>query len=134
MRSVKGRVRASGTWRLVVMLSSAIALGGCASMTQDVDAYYRQMAVNYKEAIDDAKIEETQLEKKAQIYAVTKDKKELRRTERELEQVRSWEEHCAREQQRFGKAAKWMETHLSSVKKHAPEDSGAAEASQDAHP
>jgi hypothetical protein len=116
------------------MLSSGIALGGCAAMTQDVDAYYRQMAVNYKEALDDAKLEETRLEKKAQVYAVTKDKKELRRTERELERVRSFEERCAREHQRFDKAAKWMETHLNSVKKGAPEASGAAGASQDAHP
>jgi acyl-[acyl carrier protein]--UDP-N-acetylglucosamine O-acyltransferase len=134
MRSVKGRVRPSGTWRFVVMVSSGVLLGGCAAVTQDVDAYYRQMAVNYKEAIDDAKVEELKLEKKAQIYAVTKDQKELRRTERTLARVRSIEERYTREQERFDKAAKWMESHLDSVKKGAPEASGAADASQDARP
>jgi hypothetical protein len=134
MRSDKGRVRASGTWRLVVMISTGFALGGCAAVTQDVDAYYRQMAVNYEEALDDARLEETKLEKKAQLFAVTKDRKELRRTERDLERVRSFEEHCIREQKRFDKAAKWMESHLASVKKRAPEASAAADASQDARP
>jgi hypothetical protein len=132
MRSDKECARATGTWRLAVLLSSGLATGGCAAVTQDVDAYYRQMAVNYKEALDDAKLEETRLEKKAQLYSVTKDKKELRRTERELEHVRSWEERCAREQRRFDQAAKWMETHLDSVKKPAAEASAVADASQDA--
>jgi hypothetical protein len=120
MRSVKGRVGVSAIGRRLVMASLAIPLCGCAAMTQDVDAYYRQMAVNFKESLDDAKREEADLEKKSKVYALTGDKKEYRKAQRELDRVRDWVQHCSYEQKRFEKAAKWMESHFDLETKDEP--------------
>jgi hypothetical protein len=121
-------------WRRLVLLTLGIWPCGCAAITQDVDAYYRQMAVNYKEAIERAKIEELSLENQSRVFAVTGDDKQHRRARRELDRVRSWEEHCAREQQRFEKAAKWMESHFDSRKSDNGKASGLPDASHAAHP
>ncbi len=112
MRSVMTRTGATGMWRRLAMLGLGLLLCGCAAVTQDVHAYYREMAGNFKEAVDDAEKEEAKLEKRRQLFAVTKDQRELHRTERDLEKVRSLKEHYTREEQRFDKAAKWMESHF----------------------
>ena len=44
----------------------ALSPAGCASMSQDVDAYYRQMAFNYKEAQEKAKMDAVTLENETQ--------------------------------------------------------------------
>ena len=69
MRSITGRPGDSTIWRRLAMAALGIPICGCAAMTQDVDAYYRQMAVNYQEAIDDAKKEESALDKKLRLSA-----------------------------------------------------------------
>jgi hypothetical protein len=121
-------------WRRLLLLALGISPCGCAAITQDVDAYYRQMAVNYKEAIERAKIEELSLENQSRVFAVTGDEKQHRRARRELERVRSWEGHCAKEQQRFEKAAKWMESHFDSGKTDDGKASVSPDASNAPHP
>jgi hypothetical protein len=121
-------------WRGLLTLSVGISSCGCAAVTQDVDAYYRQMAANYKEALDRAKIEEASLKNQSRVYAVTGDQREYRRAERELKRVQAWQEHCSREQQRFEKAAKWMESHFDRNKRADTKVSGPLDASRDASP
>jgi hypothetical protein len=97
---------------LLAIATSGVCLAGCASMTQDVDAYYRQMAYNYQEALDKAKLDTLSLENQARVLAVTGDHSKYRRTQRELGKIRRWEERCEKEQKRFEKAAEWMEAHF----------------------
>ncbi len=120
MRDGKERLSARLIWRRLAFLSLGIALTGCAAMTQDVNGYYRQMTVNYQEAIDQAKLDETSLENQSRMLLATGDQSRYRKVQRELSRVRSWEEHCAWEKQRFDKAAKWMETHFD-IDKNAKE-------------
>ena len=117
MRTGKGRLSGGRMWWRLASVSLGIALTGCAAMTQDVDAYYRQMAGNYQEAVQEAKIDELRLENQSRMLLATGDQARYRKSQRELSRVRSWEEHCAWEKQRFEKAAKWMETHFDVDKK-----------------
>lgn len=87
-------------------------LTGCAAMTQDVDAYYRQMAFNFREAADKAKLDEVALENESKVLGVTGDQSRYRKAQKQLRKIKEWEEHCAKEKVRFEKAAEWMETHL----------------------
>jgi hypothetical protein len=112
-------------------LCLGIPLAGCASITQDVDAYYRQMAVNYQDAIDRAKVDEVSVEDQSRVLAATGDQRKYRKSRRELEKIRSWEEHCAWEKKRFEKAAEWMERHFELSKRAtagAPVSAGMAAA------
>jgi hypothetical protein len=85
---------------------------GCASFSQDVDAYYRQMAYNYREAREKAKVEEVKLERASSALAATGQGGKSRRAHRELERVKSWEEKCGKQAMRFQKAAEWTEAHF----------------------
>ena len=67
---------------LVVLASS---LAGCASVSQDVDAYYRQMAYNYKEAEEKARMEAITLENETKVLATTGDFSKLKASSAELE-------------------------------------------------
>ena len=62
---------------------SVLALGpaGCTSMSQDVDAYYRQMAVNYKEAAEKARMDEIALENETKVLATTGDFANLKKSQ-----------------------------------------------------
>ncbi len=115
--------------RKLVMPIAMIALGaplvGCASYSQSVDAYYRQMASNYADALNQAKIREIAVEKQAKVLAATGDSR-YHKYERELKSLRKWQEHCAWEQQRFEKAANWMEAHM--VQQQKDDDSELDEA------
>jgi hypothetical protein len=105
--------------RLLAPLFLGPCLAGCATVAQDVDAYYRQMAVNFREAHDKAKLEETSLENVSRMLLATGDTASYRKTQRRLERTRSWESHCAKEEERFQKAAAWMESHFA-LEKSAP--------------
>jgi len=94
------------------LLALAAGLSGCASFSQDVDAYYRQMAYNYREAQEKAKVEEVQLERMSSALASTGQTGKSRRAHRELERVKSWEEKCGKQAIRFQKAAEWTEAHF----------------------
>ena len=52
---------------------AGLCLAGCASVSQDVDAYYRQMAYNYKEAEEKAKMDAVALENETKVLATTGD-------------------------------------------------------------
>jgi hypothetical protein len=123
MRYGKGRLHGGRVWRRLGILSLGISVTGCAAVSQDVDAYYRQMAINYQEAIDKAKLDETSLENQSRVMLTTGDQSKYRKAQRELGHIRSWEEHCAWEKKRFEKAAKWMENHFDIPKKAADESS-----------
>jgi hypothetical protein len=112
MKGAMDRPGAGPIARRMAALCLGISLAGCAAMTQDVDAYYRQMAVNYQEALDKAKIDEISVEHQAQVLAATGDKAKYRKYHRELGKIREWEERCAKEKKRFEKAAEWMESHF----------------------
>src|SRR5262245_27933858 len=96
----------------IALIGLAPCLGGCASVSQDVDAYYRQMAYNYKEAQDNARLKEVTLESEAKVLAATGDFKRYRKNQRELGRVKSWEARCEKESARFKKAAEWTESHF----------------------
>jgi hypothetical protein len=112
MRGAMDRARTGSIARRMAGLCLGIPLAGCASMTQDVDAYYRQMAVNYQEAVEQAKLDETKMEHQAQVLAATGDKKMLQKCERVLAKIRKSEVDYAHQQRRFEKAADWMESHF----------------------
>jgi hypothetical protein len=112
MKGPMDRARAGSIARRMAALCLGIPLAGCATMTQDVDAYYRQMAVNYQEAAEQAKLDETKLDHQAQVLAVTGDKQKLQKSQRILAKIRKSEEDYARQQKRFEKAADWMESHF----------------------
>jgi hypothetical protein len=112
MRGPMDRARAGSVARWVAAFGLVIPLAGCASTTRSVDAYYRQMAVNYQEALDKAKLDEVALENQSKVLGATGDQSKYRKAKRQIEKIRSWEEHCAKEKKRFEKAAEWMESHL----------------------
>jgi hypothetical protein len=130
------RLRArSSVFGLVVLASS---LAGCASVSQDVDAYYRQMAFNYKEAEEKARMDAITLENETKVLATTGDFSKLKASQRRLNRVKSWEEKCEKESKRFEKAAEWMEARFHLEKPpiadkppgyHANEDTAVMQAS-----
>jgi hypothetical protein len=97
------------------LLATLLYLTGCASVSSDVDAYYRQMAYNYKEAQEKAKIDVVTLENETKVLAVTGEMRQLKRAQRRLAKIKDWEEKCGKEATRFEKAAEWTEArfHLS---------------------
>jgi hypothetical protein len=112
MKGAMDRARTGSNARWMAVLCLGIPLAGCASMTQDVDAYYRQMAVNYQEAVEQAKLDETKMEHQAQVLATTGDKKMLQKCERVIAKIRKSEVDYAHQQKRFEKAADWLESHF----------------------
>jgi hypothetical protein len=108
MKQPCGRAWVRGLPLLIMMLSMA----GCASMSQDVDLYYRQMAYNYKEAQERAKKQAVSLERQAGVMAASGDTHQLKRTQREIERIKAFEAKCAKEEKRFQKAAEWTEEHF----------------------
>jgi hypothetical protein len=110
-------LRPVGRWAwaqpaLLGLLVLPPCLAGCASVSQDVDAYYRQMAYNYKEAQEKAKIDALALEGETKTLAATGEFGKYRRAQRELNRLKQWEERCEYEANRFKKAAEWTEAHL----------------------
>jgi hypothetical protein len=103
------------------LFALAVILNGCASVSQDVDAYYRQMAYNYKEAEQKARMDAISLESESKVLAATGEMSKLRRTQRELKRVKSWEAKCDNESKRFEKAALWTEAHFHLQKPAIPD-------------
>jgi hypothetical protein len=97
---------------LLGLLVAASLFAGCASVSEDVDAYYRQMAYNYNEAKEKAKMDALTLEGQSKALASAGNLAKYRRTERELQRVKSWEARCEHQANRFKKAAEWTEAHL----------------------
>jgi len=121
----KGRSSVLG---LVVLASS---LAGCASVSQDVDAYYRQMAYNYKEAAEKARMDAITLENETKVLATTGDYSKVKSSQRRLSRVKNWEEKCENESKRFEKAAAWMEARFHLEKPPIPDKPPGYHADQD---
>jgi hypothetical protein len=119
----QARQRACVGLRFAGPVALVLAAAGCASVAQDVDAYYRQMAVNYQEARDKAKMDVTTLENESKVLAVTGDTHKLKRAQRQLSRVQAWEEKCDKESVRFEKAAEWTEAHFHLPKPARPAES-----------
>ncbi len=90
----------------------AVGMAGCASMTQEADEYYRQMAFNWRESLEKAKMDELSLDSEKKVLAATGDFRRYKRVERELGRVKAWEDKCEKQAARFEKAAVWTEAHF----------------------
>jgi hypothetical protein len=94
---------------------------GCSSMSQDVDAYYRQMAFNYREAAEKAKMDAVTLENETKVLSTTGDFSNLKKSQRRLSRIKAWEEKCDHQAERFDKAAEWTEAHFHLEKPKLPD-------------
>lgn len=118
-------------WGLFTLAALAFAPVGCTAMSQDVDAYYRQMAFNYKEAQEKAKTDAVTLENETKVLATTGDFSNLKRTQHRLARIKAWEEKCEKEAKRFEKAAEWTEAHFHLEKPRIPDQPPGSEALED---
>jgi hypothetical protein len=89
-----------------------VGMAGCASMTQEADEYYRQMAYNWREAQEKAKVDELSLDSEAKVLSATGDFRKYKRAQRELDRVKAWDAKCEKQAARFEKAAVWTERHF----------------------
>ena len=83
--------------------------------------YYRQMAYNYKEAEEKARMDAVTLENETKVLATTGDFSKLKKAQRRLSRVKAWEEKCEKEAKRFEKAAEWTEAHFHLEKPKIPD-------------
>jgi hypothetical protein len=90
----------------------AAGIAGCATMSQEADEYYRQMAYNWKEAQEKAKMDELSLDSEAKVLSATGDFRKYKRVKRELDHVKAWDAKCEKQAARFEKAAVWTEKHF----------------------
>jgi len=97
--------------RMLLLLVLVPALPGCVSAAKDVRDYYREMAYNYRAANEKAKMDAVTLEGERKMLAQNGDFQRLRRTQRELDRLKAWESKCAKQEERFEKAARWTEEH-----------------------
>ena len=95
--------------RLATVFFIAVWLAGCAAMSQDVDRYYRQMAHNYQEAEAKAKADAEVLEGKSRVVVQAGDLHTYGKVEKELARLKDWQAHCAKQRERFEKAAEKLE-------------------------
>jgi hypothetical protein len=116
----------------LALFAGALCLTGCASVASDVDAYYRDMAFNWKEAQEKAKMQVTALESESSVLAVTGELHQLKRSQRRLGRIKAWEDKCGKEATRFEKAAEWTEAHFHLAKPAIPDKPPGDEASVDA--
>ena len=94
---------------LPAILIVTACLSGCASITQDVHRYYSQMAHNYRQAEDKAKMDALTLEGESRSLLQAGDFHKYNRAQKELARIKDWQSHCARQRERFEAAAQKME-------------------------
>jgi hypothetical protein len=123
--------RSWARWVLCGLAVLALSPAGCMSMSQDVDAYYRQMEFNYKEAEEKAKMDAVKLENETKVLATTGDFSNLKKAQRRLGRVKAWEEKCEKEAKRFEKAAEWTEAHFHLKKPDMPDKPPGVDALED---
>jgi hypothetical protein len=97
--------------RVFAILVLIPVLPGCTAVATDVRDYYRQMANNYHAEMEKAKMDALTLEGESRMLAQNGDFQRFRRTERELGRIKGWEAKCAKQEDRFAKAAAWTEEH-----------------------
>ena len=99
-------VVSTSVWpRLLLLLVLSFCLSGCAAMIQDVHLYYQQMAINYKEAEEKAKLDAVTLERQSGSLLQGGELHKYNRAQKELAKIKNWQEYCARQHERFEKAA-----------------------------
>jgi hypothetical protein len=119
-------------WSFVpALFLTAVGMAGCASVAGDVDAYYRQMAYNWRESGEKAKVDEVTLNSQSNAYVATGELHRLKRTKRELERVKVWEDKCEKQANRFEKAAEWTEARFHLTRPPIPDGPASALKSQD---
>jgi hypothetical protein len=123
------RTRRAPAFLLAVPLMTA-PLAGCTAVAQDVRDYYRQMEVNYKEAKEKANVEVLTLEGESKVLATTGEFQKYRRAKREVERLKSWEDRCAKQEERFQKAAVWTEDHFHLDRPHSAQQPAAPHAGE----
>jgi hypothetical protein len=96
---------------MFVFLVLLPALPGCVAAAKDVRDYYREMAYNYRAAQEKAKMDALTLEGEKKMLAKNGDFQRLRRTQRELDRIKAWQAKCAKQEERFARAAHWTEEH-----------------------
>ncbi len=90
---------------LLSVTTAALLVSGCASIVKDVHLYYQQMAVNYKEAAEKAKLDAVILERNSGTLLQNGDPHKYNRSQRELARLKNWQEYCLKQSERFQKAA-----------------------------
>ena len=95
--------------RVAMVLVIAAWLAGCAAISQDVDRYYRQMARNFQDAEAKAKADAEILEGKSRVVVQAGDLHRYSSIQKELARLRDWQAHCAKQRERFEKAAEKLE-------------------------
>jgi hypothetical protein len=107
--------------RLATVLVVGALFAGCAAMSQDVDRYYRQMAQNFREAEAKAKGDAEIVEGKSRVVAQAGDLHTYGRLQKELARLKEWQAHCAKQRERFEKAALKLEQKSGTSKAQAAE-------------
>lgn len=108
---IRARVHA---WSLVFTIAAtAVGLSGCGAIKQDVHQYYRQMARNYQEAEEKAKLDVATLEAESRNFLQAGNVHKYNRSRKEVSRLKDWQDRCANQRQRFEKASQMFE--------HAPE-------------
>jgi hypothetical protein len=102
--------------RLATVLVIGAWLAGCAAISQDVDRYYRQMAHNFQEAEAKAKADAEILEGKSRVLVQAGDLHRYGSVQKELARLKDWQAHCAKQRERFEKAAEKLEKTSGSTK------------------
>jgi hypothetical protein len=115
----------------LALFVTALGMTGCASMTEDVDAYYRQMAYNWRESLEKAKVDELSLKSQTEALAATGQFRIYKRTKRELDRVKAWESKCEKQAGRFEKAAVWTEARFHLTRPPIPDGPSGTGKSQD---
>ncbi|MGA2704376.1 MAG: hypothetical protein ABSH35_25175 [Isosphaeraceae bacterium] len=90
---------------LLLLLVLSFCFSGCAAMIQDVHLYYQQMAINFKEAEEKAKLDALTLERKSADLLQGGELHKYNRAQKELAKIKNWQEYCARQHERFVQAA-----------------------------
>jgi uncharacterized OsmC-like protein len=117
----------SYTWKcLATLLVFAAGLAGCASISHDVDRYYRQMAQNFRDAEIKAKADAEILEGKSRVVVQAGDLHRYSSIQKELARLKDWQAHCAKQRERFEKAAEKLEEKDGSHKKPVMESKEAS--------
>lgn len=96
-------------WTLAALYALTTALAGCAAVTRDVALYYRQMATNFKEAEEKAVADVETRQREANLLLKAGDVNRFRRAMRNVGRLKDWQEHCARQRERFEDAARKLE-------------------------
>lgn len=86
-----------------------VGLSGCGAIKQDVHQYYSQMAKNYHEAEQKAKLDAVALDAESRGLLQSGQVHKYNRTRKELTRLKDWEARCAYQKERFEKAAKKLE-------------------------